>query len=137
MFQIITSVSLALFSEGEDQERAVKFTVEYLEKIEELIRGKRFFGGERLGYMDLMLGFVAYMLPIWEEVASMKILDPSRFPAIAAWTDNFLDHPVIKSEYLPPKDETSTFYRDRRKELIPLFASHSDLGKKLWSNLLG
>ncbi|KAH6757071.1 hypothetical protein C2S53_002791 [Perilla frutescens var. hirtella] len=134
--KIITSTILAVYSEGEDQERAVKLAVEYLDKIEEKIRGKSFFGGEELGYMDLMMGFAAYLLPVWEEVASVKFIDPSRFPAITAWTDNFLDHPVIKAEYLPPKDELFNFYVGRQKEAIHLLASHSDLGKKMWADLL-
>ncbi|KAH6809018.1 hypothetical protein C2S51_026801 [Perilla frutescens var. frutescens] len=134
--KVITSTILALCSGGEDQERAVKLAVEYLDKIEEKLRGKSFFGVEELGYMDLMMGFAAYLLPVWEEVASVKFIDPSRFPAIAAWTDNFLDHPVIKAEYLPPKDEMFNFYAGRRKEMLPLCASHSDLGKKVWSSLL-
>lgn len=123
-------------SDGEDQERAVKLAVEYLERIEEELKGKRFFGGEKVGYVDLTMGFVAYIVPVWEEVASVKILDPSRFPAIAAWTENFLDHPMVKSEYLPGRDEIFSFYKGRREVLVPLCGSDSDLGKKVWSYLM-
>lgn len=121
-----------MLSEGEDQERAVKLAVEYLGRIEEQLKGKRYFGGEKVGYVDLMMGFVAYIVPVWEEVAAVKILDPLRFPAIATWIENFMDHPVIKSEYMPPRDEIFSFYRRLRKELVPLFASDSRLGEKYW-----
>ncbi|KAL1563145.1 glutathione transferase [Salvia divinorum] len=136
--KVITSTALALYSEGEDQERAVKLAVEYLDRIEEQLQlqGNIFFGGEKIGYVDLVMGFVAYILPVWQEVASVNILDLSRFPAIAAWTVNFLEHPVIKTEYLPHRDEIFSFYSRRRQELLPLCGSQTHLGKKVWSFLL-
>ena len=131
--QVTTSTALALYSEGEDQERAVKLAVEYLERIEEelQLQGKVFFGGEKIGYVDLVMGFVAYILPVWQEVASVDILDPFRFPAIAAWAVNFMDHPVIKAEY-----KMLSFYSRRRQEVLPLCGAQTPLGKKVWSFLL-
>lgn len=121
--QVLESAWLVLCSEGEQQERAVKLAMENLEKIEEKLNGKSFFGGDTIGYLDLILGFVSYILPVWEEAASAKILDPpSKFPAIASWSSNFLNHQVIKGEYLPPKDEAFTYFQGRRNALIPVFA---------------
>ncbi|KAI3469776.1 hypothetical protein Pfo_026439 [Paulownia fortunei] len=122
--KVLESAWLALCLEGEKQERAVKLAIEHLEKIEEKLEGNTFFGGDRIGYLDLMIGFVSYILPVWEEVASVKILDPLKFPAIAAWANNFLNHPVIKAEYLPSKAEIFTYFQWRRKELIPVYASY-------------
>ncbi|KAG8370419.1 hypothetical protein BUALT_Bualt14G0114900 [Buddleja alternifolia] len=122
--KLLGSAWLALCSEGEKQERAVKLSIEALEKIEQILKGKIFFGGDKIGYLDLIIGFISYMLPAWEDVASVKILDPLKFPAIAAWTDNFMNHEVIKGEYLPSKAEMIRYFRWRREELIPVFASY-------------
>ncbi|KAL0456984.1 UNVERIFIED_CONTAM: Glutathione transferase GST 23 [Sesamum latifolium] len=118
------SAGVALWSEGERQESAVKQAIENLEKVEEKLTGKRFFGGDRIGHVDLMMGFISYMLPVWEEVAGVKILDPRKFPAIHAWTNNFLNHEVIKAEYLPSRAETVAYFQGRREELIPVYASN-------------
>ncbi|KAL2230084.1 glutathione transferase GST 23-like [Sesamum indicum] len=122
--KVLESAWLALCSEGKTQERAVKQAIENLEHVEEKLKGKRFFGGDIIGHVDLMMGFISYMLPVWEEVGGVKILDPHKFPAIAAWTNNFLNHEAIKAEYLPPTAETSTYFQWRRKELIPVYASY-------------
>ncbi|KAL0349029.1 UNVERIFIED_CONTAM: Glutathione transferase GST 23 [Sesamum angustifolium] len=127
--KVLESAWLALCSEGKTQERAVKQAIENLEKVEEKLKGKRFFGGDKIGHVDLMMGFVSYMLPVWEEVAGVKILDPLKFPAIAAWTSNFLNHEAIKAEYLPSRAETVAYFQWRRKELIPVYASYNR-----WSN---
>ncbi|KAL8121900.1 glutathione S-transferase U7-like isoform X2 [Apium graveolens] len=103
----------AMWSRGEEQEKVVKSTIEELQKIEEEIKGRKFFGGESLGYLDIALGWISYLLPIWEEVAFIKIFDPIKFPGIALWAENFLSHPVIK-EKLPPKDRAVEYFQERR-----------------------
>ncbi|KAK6137202.1 hypothetical protein DH2020_029056 [Rehmannia glutinosa] len=103
--------------------KAVKLAIEDLEKIEEKLKGKSFFGGDTIGYLIIVIGFVSYILPIWEDVASVNILDPLKFPAITAWTDNFINHPVIKGDYLPSKADIFSYYQWCREELIPVFAA--------------
>ncbi|KAK4405885.1 Glutathione transferase GST 23 [Sesamum angolense] len=104
--------------------KAVKQAIENLEKVEEKLKGKRFFGGDRIGHVDLMMGFISYMLPAWEEVAGVKILDARKFSAVDAWSNDFLNHEVIKAEYLPSRPETVAYLQGRRKELIPVYASN-------------
>ncbi|KAG5240677.1 glutathione S-transferase [Salix suchowensis] len=92
----------AMCSVGEEKEKAAKLTVDALEKIEGELKGKRFFGGESIGYSDIALGWMSYWLPIWEEVGSVKI--------------EFLEHPVIK-ENLPPRDKMIIYFQNQRQEL--------------------
>ncbi|XP_057781425.1 glutathione transferase GST 23-like [Salvia miltiorrhiza] len=114
--KILESTWLALCSEGEIQERAVKIAIEHLEMMEEKLGGKNrfFFGDDTIGHVDLMMGFVAYMLPVWEEIMAIKIFDATRFQNLAAWKNNFLNHPVIKGDF-PSKDEMFTYFQWRRK----------------------
>ncbi|KAE9450806.1 hypothetical protein C3L33_17294, partial [Rhododendron williamsianum] len=102
----------------------IKQAVESLEKIEqELIRGKsKFFGGESIGYLDIALGWISYWLPNWEEIGSIKILDPTRFPATAGWTENFHNHPVVKDK-LPPRDKMFVYNQWQSKEIGAQMAS--------------
>ncbi|KAL2530813.1 Glutathione S-transferase U7 [Forsythia ovata] len=112
---------IGLCSEDDEQEGAVKSSIEALEKIEEKLKGKNFFGGDRIGYVDIIIGWISYMLPVWEEVASMKIYDPMKFPAITSWISDFREHPLIKEEYLPSKDEMIVYFQWRRKVLKGTF----------------
>ncbi|GER56145.1 glutathione S-transferase [Striga asiatica] len=110
-------------NEGENQKKGVKLAIEALEKIEEELNGKIFFGGDTIGFLDLIMGFVSYALPVWEDIASVKILDPVKFPGITAWMGNFINHPVIKGDYLPPRDAIFSYFLRRRQQLIPVYAS--------------
>ncbi|GAU18808.1 hypothetical protein TSUD_80970 [Trifolium subterraneum] len=101
-------------------EKALKLAREALEKIEEEIKGKKFFGGDNIGYLDLALGWISYWLPVWEEVGSMQIIDPLKCSAITAWMTNFLSHPVIKDS-LPPRDKMLVYFHTRRETLSEAF----------------
>ena len=107
----------AMCSRGEEKEKAAKLTVDVIEKIEGELKGKQFFGGESIGYLDIALGWMSYWLPVWEEVGSMKIVDPLQFPALTSWIKNFLEHPVIKDN-LPPRDRMIIYFLNRTK--VPL-----------------
>ncbi|WOH08583.1 hypothetical protein DCAR_0728027 [Daucus carota subsp. sativus] len=103
----------ASWSQGEAKEKLVNSTIEAFEKIEEEIKGKKFFGGESVGYLDIALGWICLWLPAWEEVGSMTILDPKKFPGISSWVQNFVNQPVIKEKW-PSKERVVKFYQERR-----------------------
>jgi glutathione S-transferase len=108
---------VATCSRGEEQEKPLKPARDAIEKIEDEIKGKKFFGGDNIGYLDLAVGWISYWLPIWEEVGSIQVLDPLRWPAISSWKINFLSNPVIKDS-LPPRDEMNVYFHSRRKTLL-------------------
>ncbi|KAI4345789.1 hypothetical protein L6164_012883 [Bauhinia variegata] len=118
--KILDAAWIAMCSSGEDKEKGVNIAREAAEKLEEEIKGKKFFGGESIGFLDIALGWISYWLPVWEEVGDMKILDPSKFPAITAWMSNFLNHPVIK-DCLPPRDKMLVYFHSRREALSSSF----------------
>lgn len=112
-----------LASEGAAQEEAVSVAIEALEKMEGELgkRGGRFFGGESIGYLDIAVGWIAYWLPVIEEVGQMRILDPHKFPLVSSWAESFLNHPAIKDS-LPPRDKMLHYFHTRRTLLTS--ASH-------------
>lgn len=122
---ILEATWCLMFLKGEKQEKAVKAAMEVFAKIEEKLveGGRRFFGGDSIGYLDFVMAYISYIVPAWEEVAGVKVLDPIKFPAIAAWSNNFLDHPVVKAEYMPPVDETVSFYRKLAEEMLPKYVA--------------
>ncbi|KAI5348068.1 hypothetical protein L3X38_000955 [Prunus dulcis] len=100
-------------STGEQQEKALKSTIEALEHIEGDLTGKKILGGESIGYLDIAMGWISYWLPIWEEVGSRQVLEPSKFPATISWINKILSHPVIKDN-LPPRDKAVAYFHGRR-----------------------
>nr|KYP36333.1 putative glutathione S-transferase [Cajanus cajan] len=105
----------AMCGSGDEQEKTVKEAREVMDKLEEEIKGKRFFGGDRIGYIDIAFGWIPCWLPVWEEVGSMQIVEPLKHTAISAWINNFLSHPVI-SHNLPPRDKLLLYSQRRKKD---------------------
>ncbi|XP_073104834.1 glutathione transferase GST 23 isoform X2 [Elaeis guineensis] len=108
------AVREVFFAEGEKRVKAIKCLEETLRALDEELKGKKFFGGENIGFSDLVLGWMAFWLGVSEEVASFEVLDPKKFPWFTSWIDNFLKVPVIK-ENLPPRDKTVEFFHSYRR----------------------
>ncbi|XP_010923032.1 probable glutathione S-transferase [Elaeis guineensis] len=108
------SVKRAFFTEGEEQKAAVESAVEALKPLEQELKGKKFFCGEEIGFVDLVAGWIAHWLEVVEEVLCIKVVDPENFPSLCAWMKNFVEVPVIK-ENLPARDQMPGFYRMLRQ----------------------
>ncbi|KAK6162758.1 hypothetical protein DH2020_002599 [Rehmannia glutinosa] len=79
--------------------------------------GKKFFGGETIGYLDIAFGWVANLISILEEIADLKLVDAEIFPLLSAWMNNFSDHPVI-NECWPPRDKMVEKFKAMREPYV-------------------
>lgn len=82
---------------GEDQEIAAIEARENLKTLESGRDGKRFFGGERINYTDVAVGWIGLWARMVEEITSTALVEPS----VKAWFDEFLELPAIR-ECVPP-----------------------------------
>ncbi|KAJ8635140.1 hypothetical protein MRB53_009407 [Persea americana] len=112
----------AFCAEGEAKQKAVESALETLQVIEEELKGKKFFGGETIGYLDLVVGWIPRWLQALEEVGEMKLLDAERFPCLHAWAESWVDLPVIK-ESLPPLEGVVEYFHGSKKYRLSLAAS--------------
>jgi glutathione S-transferase len=72
----------------------------------------KFFGGEDIGLVDITAVFVAFWLPIVQEVMGLKLLNTQKFPKLHKWSQDFNNHPIVK-EKLPPRETLLAFYKAR------------------------
>ncbi|XP_062198330.1 glutathione transferase GST 23-like isoform X2 [Phragmites australis] len=91
-------------TQGQEQEDAYAAAIEQLLVLEKELCGKRFFAGEKIGFVDLSLGSLAYVIPIYEEITGVKMITEETFPSLTAWMGNFQSSPVVK-DHLPPLDK--------------------------------
>ncbi|XXG50628.1 hypothetical protein AAC387_Pa02g4599 [Persea americana] len=110
-------VRTAYRSEGEEQKKAVEESVEVLKILEEELKGREFFGGESVGFVDLVVGWIPHWVPVLEEVGGFKLLDAHIFPSLQAWCERFLKAPFIK-EKLPPTERMLVYYTNIRNGLL-------------------
>lgn len=97
-------------SQGEEKEAAIVAAQEKLQLLEKQIEGKMFFGGERIGYLDLAVGWICLWLPAMEQVGGMNVLDSIMFPSLCEWIQNFVQIPAIH-ECLPPKENAVNHFQ--------------------------
>ncbi|KAK3405371.1 hypothetical protein EUGRSUZ_K01657 [Eucalyptus grandis] len=86
-----------------EKEKAVESTLESFGYLEKQIKGKKFFAGDKIGYLDLVVGWIPHWLGVIEETGGIKILDAESFPSLHEWAQNFIKIPLIK-ECVPPRD---------------------------------
>uniref|UniRef100_A0A5B7B5S7 Probable glutathione S-transferase n=1 Tax=Davidia involucrata TaxID=16924 RepID=A0A5B7B5S7_DAVIN len=97
------TVARTLILDGEQQKKEVKQARDVLEILEGELKGKRFFGGDTIGFLDIVLGRIPGWLGAIEEVACIKVFDPIEYPRMKKWMDSFSELPMIK-ESLPPRN---------------------------------
>ena len=54
------------------------------------LEGKKFFGVDAVGYLDIIVGWYARWLPVIEELSGTRVLTDEELPLIKAWFDRIL-----------------------------------------------
>ncbi|EOA36177.1 hypothetical protein CARUB_v10010042mg [Capsella rubella] len=90
-----------LKAEGEEEKKAVIAEFEegnaLLEKaFIDCSKGKPFFNGDHIGYLDISLGSFLAWLRVTELAASYKLLDEAKTPSLCKWADHFCNDPAVK-----------------------------------------
>ncbi|KAK9920557.1 hypothetical protein M0R45_029111 [Rubus argutus] len=97
----------------EDREKAVEEACELLKLLENELKDKKFFGGENIGFVDIVADFIGgYWLRDFQETVGLKILTKEKLPKLCEWSNEFVNHVVIK-EKLPPRDKLIAFFQSR------------------------
>ncbi|XP_068637779.1 glutathione transferase GST 23-like [Aristolochia californica] len=101
---------------GEDQEKCIKEGQECLKVLEGALHGKKFFGGETIGLVDIAVGLYGYWIPLVEETVGIKIIEDSNLPLLTTWFQDFLALEVVK-EILPPRENLISVLKALRTKL--------------------
>ncbi|KAG8057065.1 hypothetical protein GUJ93_ZPchr0002g26337 [Zizania palustris] len=102
---------------GEAQRKAVHEAQQCLKTLETALEGKRFFGGDAFGYVDVIVGWIAYWLPIIEEVSGVTVVTDEALPLMNAWFGRVVDVDVVKAT-LPPRDKLVALNKARREQFL-------------------
>ncbi|XP_068661115.1 probable glutathione S-transferase isoform X2 [Aristolochia californica] len=94
---------------GEEQKSALDQVNHNLKMLEEelaqgFFKGRKFFGGEKIGFLDIVIGCGSSWLWVFEEVVGVKLVDAEAFPRFFSWLRDFEEQPEVK-ETIPPADK--------------------------------
>jgi len=95
-------------TQGEKQEEVIKETVANMLVVEEALKGRPFFGGESVGYVDIVLGSRAVWIKVCEEIGGVKLIDSQNTPSLHAWLQRFSNLDCAK-KFLPDFDKLLSY----------------------------
>lgn len=94
-------------SKGEVIEEAVEEAKEALEPLEKELKSNKFFGGEKIGFLDIVGILIAFWIPASEEALGIEMLTAHKFPNLIQWIEELANDNVVK-ELIPKKDDLVT-----------------------------
>jgi len=66
--------------------------------------GERFFGGDDLGYVDIILGSALGWIRAIEKINELKLLDATKTPLLVNWAERFCAHSAVEG-LIPEPDK--------------------------------
>ncbi|OMP00987.1 hypothetical protein CCACVL1_03214 [Corchorus capsularis] len=90
-----------LVAEGEEAKKATLAQVEeglalFEEEYGKLSKGKPFFGGDQIGYLDIVIGCILDWVQVIEKFNEMKLIDEAKTPGLFQWANSFCSHEAVK-----------------------------------------
>ncbi|KAG8374359.1 hypothetical protein BUALT_Bualt11G0123700 [Buddleja alternifolia] len=106
----------ACWSTGEEREKNTEELLEHLTFLESEIKGKKFFGGDTIGLLDIAANFIAHWFIIIGELVGVEPITEDNFPNLNKWMDEYTNSSFVK-ENLPPKDKLVAVFKARIQAL--------------------
>ncbi|EYU26623.1 hypothetical protein MIMGU_mgv1a013321mg [Erythranthe guttata] len=100
----------ACWGEGEEREKGIEEATESLKLLENEIKGKKLFGGDNLGLVDIVAHFMAYWSEILQQLLGLDFFTREKYPNLFNWGDEFCNCSFVK-ENLPPKHELVLIFK--------------------------
>ncbi|CAL9148815.1 unnamed protein product, partial [Musa hybrid cultivar] len=82
------------------------------EAFEKLSKGKAFFGGDTIGYVDIALGAHLGWAKVIEQMTGLKLFDEEKTPLLAVWAKRFCNHEAVK-EVMPETEKLMEYAKMR------------------------
>nr|CAB3446002.1 unnamed protein product [Digitaria exilis] len=105
---------MSFWTEGEVRQGFVKEAREMLAVLEAQLDGKRFFGGESLGLVDIVASALAFWLDAMEEAFGVGLMgSDDEFPALRRWVKEYTSHEAVK-KCTPDGDKLVAYFVDNK-----------------------
>ncbi|AES79426.1 putative glutathione transferase [Medicago truncatula] len=99
-----------------EREKNVEGTIEALQILENELKDK-FFGGEEIGIVDIAAVYIAFWIPLIQEITGLQLLNAEKCPKLSKWSQEFLNHPIVK-ENMPPREPLFAYFKAHYESLF-------------------
>ncbi|OIW20413.1 hypothetical protein TanjilG_11104 [Lupinus angustifolius] len=101
----IRSISVA---QGDEKKKLIKELGEGIVLVEDALKkiskGKDYFGGDQIGYLDIVFGSIFPWLRVVETLNEVKLVDEATTPGLVNWGEKYPKHDVVK-DVLPEHEK--------------------------------
>ncbi|KAL8094232.1 putative glutathione S-transferase [Apium graveolens] len=94
------------------EQDVIEEIVELLSLLEKELKGKKFFGGESIGLVDIACCIVALWLDVIQEAVGVEMFTKEKHPKLYKWSEEYMNCSIIK-ETLPPRADLLAFWQSR------------------------
>ncbi|KAI3885587.1 hypothetical protein MKX03_009285 [Papaver bracteatum] len=105
-------MGIAKSKDAEEKKAAIEQAIAVFGILEEAYqktsKGKDFFGGEKIGYIDIALGCYVGWIRVTEKMNGIKLFDEEKVPGLTKWVDKFCADEIVKS-VMPETDALMEF----------------------------
>lgn len=108
----LPSVGKSFVFKGEEQEKAKEEAYEMFKILDNELKDKKYFVGDKFGFVDIAANFMGIWLGVFEEASGVILVTKENFPNFCAWRDEFINCNQNK-KYLPSIDELIAHYQAR------------------------
>ncbi|XP_055812529.1 probable glutathione S-transferase [Solanum dulcamara] len=104
----VPAMRKSIFLKGEEQEKAKEEVCEMLKILENELKDRKFFVGDKFGFVDIAANATALWFGVLEEVSGIVLVTRKKFPNLCAWRDEYY---LQNREYLPPREKLLAHYQ--------------------------
>ncbi|CAI8612731.1 unnamed protein product [Vicia faba] len=110
------SFKSAFTIDEKEREKNIEESSEALRVLENELKDK-FFGGEEIDIVDIAAVFIAFWIPLIQDISGLQLFTAEKFPKLYQWSQEFLNHPVVKKS-LPPREPLFAIFKGRYESLF-------------------
>ncbi|XP_049387180.1 probable glutathione S-transferase, partial [Solanum stenotomum] len=81
-----------------------KEVCEMLKVLDNELKDKKLFVGDKFGFADMAANFVGLWLGIFQEASGIVLVTSEKISNFCAWRDEYVNYSQVK-EYLPPRND--------------------------------
>ncbi|KAM3341045.1 putative glutathione S-transferase [Capsicum galapagoense] len=107
---------------GEEREKGKEDVCEMLKVVDNELKDKKFFVGDKFGFVDMAANLIGLWLGIFQEASGVVLATSENFPNFCAWRGEYINCSQVK-EYLPPRREDLPAFYQARVQLAAVSAS--------------
>ncbi|XP_073135027.1 probable glutathione S-transferase [Henckelia pumila] len=89
---------------GEEQAKAKEEAEESLKILDNELKGKKLFGGDVVGFVDIVGNFIAYWSLVIAELVGEEIITKEKFPNLCGWMNEYVNSSSI-NQHLPDREK--------------------------------